>query len=366
MSRATEVLQRARGAVAGLTRLRTAAAAAVDRVPGLARVRTAAGAALRQVRSRTRPPDVLPRGWAVVARKELADHLHSARLFVVAGLLGLSGVAAVYAVSGAVREVAPAASEAPSLFLRLFIIPVENTPFAFVNLVALIGPLLGIAFGFDAISSERNQRTLPRLLAQPIHRDDIINGKFVAGIAVIGILLTALMAIVAAVGIIRLGIVPSAEDIGRMLVYLIVTVAYIGVWLAFALLLSVVLRRAATAALSAIGAWLVFSLLAGLLIRMLAGVFTTEGTLENVELRQALSWLSPAIVHEQITAALLRPELRTLGVILPEQAFRQVPGELPIGQSMLLVWPQMTALIALTVVMFAAAYVAFLRQEVRV
>lgn len=332
----------------------------------------AAGAAVRDTAARVRrglpsaTPGRTPAGWRVVARKEVADHLHSARLFVVTALLGLSGVASVYAVGGRIREVAPQAAEDPSLFLRLFTVAVENTPFAFVNLVALIGPLLGIAFGFDAVSSERNQRTLPRLLAQPIHRDDVINGKFVAGVVVIGLLLASLLAVVAAVGIVRLGIVPSADDIGRMLVYLIVTVVYIGVWLAFALLLSILLRRAATAALAAIGSWLVFSLLAGLLIRMIAGVFTTEGTLANVELRQGLSWLSPAVVHEQITAALLRPELRTLGVILPEQAFRQVPGELPLGQSMLLVWPQMTGLVALTVVMFGAAYLAFLRQEVRV
>jgi ABC-2 type transport system permease protein len=33
-------------------------------------------------------------------------------------------------------------------------------------------PLLGIAFGFDAINNERAERTLPRLLPQPIWRDD--------------------------------------------------------------------------------------------------------------------------------------------------------------------------------------------------
>lgn len=35
---------------------------------------------------------------------------------------------------------------------------------------------------------------------------------------------------------------------------------YIGVWLAFAILCSVVLRRAATAALAAISAWIVLTL----------------------------------------------------------------------------------------------------------
>ncbi len=52
--------------------------------------------------------------------------------------------------------------------------------FGFVGIVA---PLLGVAFAFDAVNGERAEGTLPRLLSQPIHRDDVINGKFVAGAA---------------------------------------------------------------------------------------------------------------------------------------------------------------------------------------
>ena len=65
---------------------------------------------------------------------------------------------------------------------------------SFAGLVALLGPVLGIAFGFDAISSERSEGTLPRLVSQPIHRDDVINGKFVAGLAVITMILAAVIA----------------------------------------------------------------------------------------------------------------------------------------------------------------------------
>ena len=43
--------------------------------------------------------------------------------------------------------------------------------------------LFQIAFGFDDISGERSEGTLPRLVSQPIYRDDVINGKFAAGLA---------------------------------------------------------------------------------------------------------------------------------------------------------------------------------------
>ena len=71
-------------------------------------------------------------------------------------------------------------------------------------------PLVGIAFGFDAINGERAQGTLPRLLSQPIHRDDVVNGKFAAGLAVIGLVLVAMLALISGYGLFRLGIVPTA------------------------------------------------------------------------------------------------------------------------------------------------------------
>ena len=77
--------------------------------------------------------------------------------------------------------------------------------------MAIVAPLLGLAFAFDAINGERSEGTLPRLLAQPIYRDDVINGKFAAGLAVIGIVLVAVIGIIAGFGIFRLGIVPGVR-----------------------------------------------------------------------------------------------------------------------------------------------------------
>ena len=46
-------------------------------------------------------------------------------------------------------------------------------------------------------------------------------------------------------------------------------------------------------------------------------------------------------------------------------AQEQLPSMLSLDQSILLVWPQIVALVAMTTAMFAGAYVLFLRQEVR-
>ena len=48
-----------------------------------------------------------------------------------------------------------------------------------------------------------------------------------------------------------------------------------------------------------------------------------------------------------------------------EQAQQRIPSLLSLDQSFILVWPQVVALVALTVACFALAYVLFMRQEVR-
>ncbi|HHY94856.1 MAG TPA: ABC transporter permease, partial [Firmicutes bacterium] len=75
--------------------------------------------------------------------------------------------------------------------------------------------------------------------------------------------------------------------------------------------------------------------------------------------------LSPTVLYDEATITLLTPALRTLAPFLLEQMEGAIPGSLSTGQSLLIVWPQITALIALTAIVFAAAYYLFLRQEVR-
>src|SRR4029079_9855576 len=97
-------------------------------------------------------------------------------------------------------------------------------------------------------------------------------GKFAAGLAVIGLVLTFIVAVIAGFGIVRLGIIPSAESVLRIATWLILTFLYIALWLAFGLLLSVVVRRAATSALIGFGVWLLLTVFGGLILFVVGGV----------------------------------------------------------------------------------------------
>ena len=52
-------------------------------------------------------------------------------------------------------------------------------------------------------------------------------------------------------------------------------------------------------------------------------------------------------------------------LVLRSEVRGMVPGALPLGQSLLLVWPQVAGLVALTCICFAASYIRFMRQEIR-
>lgn len=305
-------------------------------------------------------------GWRVVAAKELGDHMSSVRFGVLLVLLAAAAAGTVYAAASAIRAVAEEATGEVALFLRLFTVAPERLP-PFFTLIGFLAPLLGIAFGFDAVNGERSQGTLPRLLSQPIHRDDVINGKFAAGIAVIGLLLGSLALIVAGVGMLRLGITPTAPEVYRILGWLVVVIVYVAFWLGLATLASVLLRRAATSALVCIAAWLLLTLFAGLLVGLTADALADPAVdpLRNARLQQALARVSPATLYEEATLVLLNPQVRGLGLLLPQQIDRTIPSELALGQSLLIAWPQTVALIGVTVASFALAYVLFMRQEVR-
>ncbi|MEA2610266.1 MAG: type transport system permease protein, partial [Chloroflexota bacterium] len=169
--------------------------------------------------------DPLPRaGWRVIAAKELGDHLLSVRFIVLLVVLGLAAVIPLYFAADQIRSVAPQASGASAVFLALFTLGSQQIAILRVDsFVGIVAPLLGLAFAFDAVNSERSEGTLPRLLAQPIHRDDVINGKFAAGMAVIGLVLVSVVVFIAGFGMIRLGIVPHAPEVLRLVGWLIVT-----------------------------------------------------------------------------------------------------------------------------------------------
>jgi ABC-2 type transport system permease protein len=302
-------------------------------------------------------------GLGVVTLKELSDHLVSARMRVLEWLVVLTALAAVY---GAIQQIRAVTAEDPFLFLRLFTTARDPLP-SFVSFLGFLVPLMAIGLGFDSVNGEHNRRTLSRILSQPIYRDALLFGKFLAGLGVLTISLVCLWLLVIGLGLVMLGVPPGGEEIARALLFLLVTIVYAGVWLALAMLFSVTFRSAATAALVTLGMWLFLSVIWPSLAPAIAlALVSPDNEATLVVTAQMLARLSPATLFGECVLALLDPTTRTLGPVYLSQLEGAVMGApLPLWDSVMVAWPQIVGMVAASILLFVGGYVTFQRQEVR-
>jgi ABC-2 type transport system permease protein len=303
-------------------------------------------------------------GLGVVILKELSDHLTSVRMRVLEWLVVLFALAALY---GAIQQIRDTTAEDPFLFLKLFTTAREPLPFTFVSFLSILVPLVAIGMGFDAVNGEHNRRTLSRILSQPIYRDALLFGKFLAGLFTLSVSLLALWLLVIGLGLFLLGLPPSGEELARAFIFLFVTIAYAGVWLALAMLFSIIFRSPATAALVTLGLWLFLTLIWPALAPAIVIAFAPSSDEETLILAaQYLSRLSPSTLFGEVVLAVLNPTTRSLGPIYLSQLQGAVLGApMPLGESMIIAWPQIVGLVAGTILLFVTGYVIFQRQEVR-
>ncbi len=311
-------------------------------------------------------------GLGTVTLKELADHFGSVRMLLLALLMVISAAVPLY---GAIEQLRTTTAEDPFLLLKLF--NPSGQTLSVVSILGFVIPVMAIGFGFDAISGEHNRRTLSRILAQPIYRDALLGGKFLAGMIILAVSLTCLWLLVVGLGVLLLGVPPSGEEFTRSFVFLIIAIAYAGVWLALAMLFSVLFRSPATAALLSLGIWLFMTLLWAMISPFLAQLiappdlrYLALGVMDpqTAAWQDAFSRLSPYLLFEEAVQTILSPTTPSLGPILDQ--LRQLRGEvvgaaLPLRESLQIAWPQIVALIAGAIILFVATYVVFQRQEVR-
>jgi ABC-2 type transport system permease protein len=304
----------------------------------------------------------------VVFWKELADHFSSRRFMILLTITVLTGVWAIYAAGQSIRQDAESTS-AEYVFL-LLLTSQSGGLLSLVTFLGLLGPLVGIMLGFDTISGEYARGTLSRVLSQPIYRDSLINGKFLAGLATVAILWASILLLVIGLGIALVGFPPNGEELWRMLIFIVVGIIYVGFWLALALLFSLLLQRTVTAALGSLALWLFLAIFTPLIAQVIAAFIvpdpsTAEQLARQADIASMISRISPSTLFGESVHILLNPTARILGVALAEQTQGILLTPLALSQSLLLILPQITTLFALVAVCFAISYIKFMRTEIR-
>lgn len=316
-------------------------------------------------------------GLAAIYRKELEDHFSSVRFTLVVTLILVVSLIMAFMTGSGLRKELEGFTRPSLVFLLLF--TSTGALFSLAQFVAFFGPLIGLVLGFDAINRERTARTLAKLLAQPIHRDAVINGKFLAAMTVIAVMLASLLLTLGGLGLWVLGIVPGWQEIGRLGVYFVISVFYVGFWLALAILASVLFRSTATSALAVLAVWVALAFFVPLVATLVAdtaapvpqgGSVDVDAVLRHQQLKQAVAYVSPIALYSDATAVVLDPMRKTTRSLvlmgpLERLSLGRFERPLPLGESALVVAPHLVTLVAATLVCFAACYASFMRQEVR-
>ena len=314
-------------------------------------------------------------GINVILKKELADHFSSYRFVIIFALIAMISLITAYMVGLNIRQQLEGVAKPRFIFLMLFTAP--GAMLSLVQFVAIFGPLVGLILGFDTINRERNQGTLSKLLSQPIYRDVVINGKFLAGVTMITIMLVSIVLVITGLGLLVMGIVPGLEEIWRIAIYLVISIVYVSFWLGVAILFSILFRSTATSALASLAVWIFFSFFVSIGANIVANALANDPSPENPEailqkakIIKAFQLISPMELYTDATATIidpLRKSTRSMISVGPMEniSMSRFSGPLPLGQSILIVIPYIISLVAITIICFAVSYTVFMRQEIR-
>ncbi|WP_447766711.1 ABC transporter permease [Sphingobacterium faecium] len=309
----------------------------------------------------------------VLVNKEIAYHIRSWRFIILILLIVLTFGASLYVSSTGLKDAVNNMKDPDQSFLYLKLLTTTDNsipPFhVFLNFLA---PLLGIALGFDAINAEYNGGTLTRLIAQPIYRDNLLFSKFFAPLTVVGTMFIALVLLMIGGGLLGTGVRIEPQELLRIIGFTLISVIYVAFWLSLSILLSIRFRQPATSALTAIGIWLFFTVFFPILVNLAIRPFlpnpnyiSEQEYLSYNELILNLLRLSPSQLYLDATTTLLMPSVRSLGPIAMEQMIGAIPAPLSFRDSLLMVWPQVSGLLAATMICFAWSYYIFMRREIR-
>lgn len=313
-------------------------------------------------------------GIGPIIRKELADHLSSKRFPLVFALVFLTGISTAYLGAQAITKTPSGEAEQTLVFLRLFTGAPSLVP-SFIYFMGLFGPIIGMALGFDAINREVSSGSLLRIMSNPVHRDAIINGKISAGMLTILLIILSVVGTVVGFDILLIGFGPGLDGTIRILYFILASTLYIGLWMGISLLFSVIFRRVTTSALACLALWIFFNFFIYMIASVVAEIAVPlrpyfpsaplSVIMAHEEVRMAVLRTSPTTLYMEVANVVLNPEIRSMGLVYIVSKDLPTPQPLSLDESVMLAWPNISALLSGLVVCLTLSYVIFMRKEVR-
>ena len=349
-------------------------------------------------------------GIFVVAKKEFLDHVMGKKFLLILAILMIISLLAMYeGVENYNKQLDSYKEQTAEIEEHPEGMPpgwMEEKPTILLvfqqmsGLFGLLGAILAIAIGFNLISGEKESGSLKSLLSHPVFRDTIINGKALGGMGALGFAMLVMTLL--SIGILMmLGIMPTGDEFVRILVFMGFTLLFMFSFFAIALMCSTIAKNSTRAITYSLVIFIVISFVmpaAGMFVGMqlagdrheLSGSVTYEvnesegeGISEEEQdriqeerqeemqeywekmmgVQEMFSIADPKSNFEKVSSAVLNPTFEPLrGFFGPRT---ETPAETSILEALGMVWKNLLVLVVFPVIMFAIAYIRFMRMDIR-
>ncbi|MCX9010946.1 MAG: ABC transporter permease subunit [Candidatus Methanoperedens sp.] len=296
----------------------------------------------------------------VIAQKEFADSVWSSRFYLILGIFMFIVLANSY-------------QAGQSISGANFFGDYSPLSAGFISLsypISLLGGLVAIGLGFDAIVKERTSGSLNVLLTHPVYRDQVITGKLIGVMVTLG--LVTVISVGASTGVMLSvsGIIVSTEVIGRIIVFILLAFLVMLSYLSLSVAVSVFTKESTNSLIYSATAWLALSVLLGMVASTIAGVIIGQSTYsedaysyeKKYKITRDIMYLSPSTDFMELITGLAgmpggdrTPEMRglfdtgfTLGYWVEQN------------------WVNLIMLLIIPVILLLVSYMAFMRQDITV
>lgn len=239
----------------------------------------------------------------------------------------------------------------------------------FMQVVQAIGvffPLIGIALGYDGIIKEKNSKSLNVLLTHPVFRDNIITGKFLGISMTLALVVFLSLILVAASDFIISGKIAAFDSLLRLLIFGIFTFLYLLVFAAFGLFTSVWCKTEIESLTFGVLVWINMCVALGPTVMTLASIASGQSlfdmTKEYVSTTAAIYNISPLHHFAEVTVGNLDLSLFGFHVMADINGFMDT--QYLISYLIGYYWQNAIILLILPFLFLAAAYIAFLRDDI--
>lgn len=306
-----------------------------------------------------------------VALKEFSDIVKGRRfivLVIVFGLLLTVAIASVYLT--VMQNINIPGIAMPRGFLG-------RAAYTLITMMSYFAPIIGLALGFDAISGEKEKGTLKIVLAQPVYRDIVINGKFLA--ALLAASLAILIASIVNIGGVAfiLGVTPTGEEVARLVLFMAFSILFAMTYYSIAVLLSTISKRTAQSMIIGVVLWAIFTFVIPIIASLVAFTIRPIRIGQNMTREEMQRFMEELRSRTAIT--------ETINSFTPNYHFSRIayyilnvytgaaigprnPIEtrnISIMEGLTLAWPNILVLVLVTAIAFITSYTIFMRQEIR-